>query len=126
MRWGTPRKRCTTSPGRTDRELHDDGSVNPVGNTVDLVTGTYTNEIGDAQLSTVWEDPDFNPGVRAFYYLRVLQIPTPRHTLYNAIALGMDPQPNRPPPHNPRARLLLPNLVHPLARKRGQSPFSKG
>jgi hypothetical protein len=80
------------------RELQDDGSVNPVGNTVDLVTGTYTNEIGDAQLSTVWEDPDFNPGVRAFYYLRVLQIPTPRHTLYNAIALGMTPDQTGHPP----------------------------
>jgi len=80
------------------RELQDDGSLNPVGNTVDLVTGTYTNDIGDAQLSTVWEDPDFNPGVRAFYYLRVLQIPTPRHTLYNAIALGMTPDQTGHPP----------------------------
>ena len=80
------------------RELHDDGSLNPVGNTVDLVTGTYTNDIGDAQLSTVWEDPDFNPGVRAFYYLRVLQIPTPRHTLYNAIALDMNPNETGHPP----------------------------
>ena len=75
-----------------DRELGDDGSLSPVGNTVDLATGSYTNEIGDAQLATVWEDPDFDPGKRAFYYLRVLQIPTPRHTLYNAIALGMDPE----------------------------------
>jgi hypothetical protein len=81
-----------------DRELHDDGTLKPVGNTVDLVTGTYTNEIGDAQLSTVWEDPDFNPEVRAFYYLRVLQIPTPRHTLYNAIALSMDPAKTGHPP----------------------------
>jgi hypothetical protein len=81
-----------------DRELHDDGSLKPVGNTVDLVTGRYTNEIGDAQLSTVWEDPAFNPEVRAFYYLRVLQIPTPRHTLYDAIALGMDPQKTGHPP----------------------------
>ena len=75
-----------------NRQLHDDGSLNPVGNTVDLATGRYTNDIGDAQLSTVWEDPEFNPGVRAFYYLRVLQIPTPRHTLYNAIALDMNPE----------------------------------
>jgi hypothetical protein len=81
-----------------DRELDDDGTLKPVGNTVDLVTGTYTNEIGDAQLSTVWEDPDFNPEVRAFYYLRVLQIPTPRHTLYNAIALSMDPAKTGHPP----------------------------
>jgi hypothetical protein len=73
------------------RQLGEDGSLKAVGNTVDLTTGRYTNDIGDAQLSTVWEDPDFDPGVRAFYYLRVLQIPTPRHTLYDAIALGMEP-----------------------------------
>jgi hypothetical protein len=70
----------------------DDGSIRPVGNTVDLETGAYTNSIGDAQLSVVWEDPDFDATERAFYYLRVLQIPTPRHTLYDAIALGMEPE----------------------------------
>jgi hypothetical protein len=57
---------------------------------VDLATGFYTNTIGDAQLAAVWSDPDFEPATRAFYYVRVLQIPTPRHTLYDAIALGMD------------------------------------
>ncbi|RLB44502.1 MAG: hypothetical protein DRH23_15720 [Deltaproteobacteria bacterium] len=75
-----------------DRKLDDDGSLTPVGNTVDLATGAYTNDIGDAQLSVVWQDPEFDPSARAFYYLRVLQIPTPRHTLYDAIALGMDPE----------------------------------
>jgi hypothetical protein len=74
------------------RTLGEDGSLHPVGNTVDLSTGFYTNSIGDAQLSTVWHDPDFDSTVRAFYYVRVLQIPTPRHTLYDAIALGMDPE----------------------------------
>ncbi len=73
------------------RELRDDGSLDPVGNTVNLETGLYTNDIGDAQLSATWRDPDFDPAVRAFYYVRVLQIPTPRHTLYDAIALAMDP-----------------------------------
>jgi hypothetical protein len=81
-----------------NRQLHGDGSLNPVGNTVDLATGRYTNDVGDAQLSTVWEDPEFNPGVRAFYYLRVIQIPTPRHTLYDAIALGMTPEQTAHPP----------------------------
>ncbi len=74
-----------------DRERGPNGMLPPVGNTVDLSTGMFTNTIGDAQLSTVWEDPDFDPAQRAFYYVRVLQIPTPRHTLYDAIALGMDP-----------------------------------
>lgn len=75
-----------------DRTRGEDGKLPPVGNTVDLETGMYTNDIGDAQLSAVWRDPDFDPSRRAFYYLRVLQIPTPRHTLYDAIALGMDPE----------------------------------
>ncbi|UCE87590.1 MAG: DUF3604 domain-containing protein, partial [Deltaproteobacteria bacterium] len=67
------------------------GRVKSVGNTVDLATGRYTNSIGDAQLATVWTDPDFDASQRSFYYARVIQIPTPRHTLYDAIALGIDP-----------------------------------
>ena len=83
----------------SDGRVPDDrGALKPVGNTVDVATGRYTNEIGDAQLSAVWRDPDFDPALRAFYYLRVLQIPTPRHTLYDAIALGMDPQQTGHPP----------------------------
>lgn len=74
-----------------DRELDDDGNLPPLGNTVDLATGRYTNDIGDAQLSAVWRDPDFDPSLRAFYYVRVIQIPTPRHTTYDAIALRIDP-----------------------------------
>jgi len=66
--------------------------VVPVGNTVDLSTAKYTNTIGDAQLATVWTDPEFEPSVRAFYYARVIQIPTPRHTLFDTIALGVDPK----------------------------------
>ncbi|KPK14660.1 MAG: hypothetical protein AMJ62_12330 [Myxococcales bacterium SG8_38] len=81
-----------------DRALREDGTVEPVGNTVDLTTGAYTNGIGDPQLSAVWEDPDFDPDARAFYYLRALQIPTPRHTLLDAIALGMDPSETGHPP----------------------------
>ncbi len=74
------------------RKPAEDGSIPPVGNTVDLKTGMYTNDIGDPSLSAMWKDPDFDPEQRAFYYVRVLQIPTPRHTLYDAIALGMDPK----------------------------------
>ena len=65
--------------------------VKTVGNTVDIKTASYTNTIGDAQLATVWVDPEFDPTVRAFYYVRVLQIPTPRHTLYAAVALKEEP-----------------------------------
>jgi len=75
------------SDGRRKRA---DGSLPPVGNTVDLATGLYTNTIGAVQLATVWTDPDFDPGQSAFYYVRVLEIPTPRHSLLDAIALGID------------------------------------
>ena len=75
------------SDGRT---LGADGKAPPVGNTVDIRTGNWTNEIGDPELAAVWSDPDFDAGKRAFYYVRVLEIPTPRSTLFDAIALGID------------------------------------
>ncbi len=68
-----------------------DGSLAPVGNTVDLSTARYTNTIGAAELATVWTDPDFDAAQGAFYYVRVLEIPTPRHHLFDALALGIDP-----------------------------------
>jgi hypothetical protein len=66
-----------------------DGSI-PVGNTVDLKTGKYSNTIGDPQLQAFWQDPDFDATQRAFYYVRVLEIPTPRYSLLDSIALGID------------------------------------
>jgi hypothetical protein len=65
------------------------GDLPPVGNTVDVNTASYTNTIGAAQLSVVWTDPDFAAAQLAFYYVRVLEIPTPRHSLYEAVALGV-------------------------------------
>jgi len=70
--------------------------VAAVGNTVDVKTAQYTNSIGDAQLATVWTDPEFDANVRAFYYVRVLQIPTPRHTLYASVALNEEPMEGYP------------------------------
>jgi hypothetical protein len=61
-----------------------------VGNTVDLNRGSYTNTIGADQLTAVWTDPDFDPAQHAFYYARVLQIPTPRYSLLDSIALELD------------------------------------
>jgi hypothetical protein len=61
-----------------------DGRVPAVGNTVDVKNATWTNTIGDPELITVWEDPDFDPDERAFYYARVIEIPTPRWTAYDA------------------------------------------
>ena len=71
-----------------ERKVGGNGKLPPVGNTVDLKTGTYTNEIGAPSLSAVWSDPDFDDGLRAFYYARVIQIPTPRHSLYDTLALN--------------------------------------
>ena len=54
------------------------------------MTAKYVNTIGAPQLGGLWQDPDFDPSVSAFYYARVLQIPTPRHSLYDAVALGQE------------------------------------
>lgn len=67
------------------------GAVPPVGNTVDVANATYTNTIGAVELKAVWSDPDFKPGVHAFYYARVLEIPTPRWTTIQAKQLGIAP-----------------------------------
>jgi hypothetical protein len=76
-------------PKRRDRRrLRPGGRLDPVGTTVDPETATYTNEIGAAELTTVWRDPDFVPEEAAFYYARVLEIPTPRWTDYDAERLG--------------------------------------
>jgi hypothetical protein len=61
-----------------------DGKLPAVGNTVDVPNATYSNSIGDPELITVWRDPDFDAGLRAFYYARVIEIPTPRWTAYDA------------------------------------------
>ena len=66
------------------------GKVPAIGSTVDVARATYDNSIGTAELSTVWVDPDFDPDERAFYYVRVLEIPTPRWSTYDAVALGLD------------------------------------
>ncbi len=74
-----------------DRKVGADGKLPPVGNTVDVKTATYTNDIGAAQLETGWTDPEFKPGEQAFYYARVLEIPTPRWNTYDAARLKMAP-----------------------------------
>ena len=59
-------------------------------NTVDIENATYSNSIGEAYISTFWEDPDFNPNLSAFYYVRVLEIPTPRWTTYDSAVFDID------------------------------------
>ncbi len=75
-----------------NREIGSNGKLPVVGNTVDLKTGLYTNTIGASQFSAVWKDPQFDASQKAFYYARVLQIPTPRNSTYDAIALGIEPE----------------------------------
>lgn len=72
-----------------DRKPDRDGKLPAVGGTVDLASARFENSIGAAQLATVWTDPDFDPRAPAFYYVRVLEIPTPRHQVYDAVALGI-------------------------------------
>lgn len=80
------------------RERGSDGKLPPVKDTVDLATAKYDDTEGAAALYGFWSDPEFNPEQQALYYLRVLQIPTPRHTLYDAVALEIDPNETGQPP----------------------------
>jgi hypothetical protein len=87
--------------GRTDEKIYDvawsddrkpdakTGKLPPVGNTVDVKTAKYTNDIGDSQLTAVWTDPDFDPRQKAVYYVRVLEIPTPRWSTYDSVNSGL-------------------------------------
>jgi hypothetical protein len=73
-----------------------DGKLPPVGNTVDVANATFTNTIGDPELIAAWTDPSFDPKLRAVYYARVLEIPTPRWTAYDAKRLGVKMPPAVP------------------------------
>ena len=90
-----------TASGVTQERIYDaawagadrllpNGSLAPVGSSVDLKTGLTANTIGAPTLQVVWQDPDFDPEQAAFYYVRVLQIPTARHSLLDKLALGDD------------------------------------
>ena len=85
--------RKAQSAGRISDALvrRGEAELPAVGNTVDVRNATYTNSIGAVELKTVWTDPDFDPSQFAFYYARVLQIPTPRWTTYDAKRLGVPP-----------------------------------
>jgi hypothetical protein len=91
--WGDADRR---KPGR-------DGKLPPVGNTVDVANATWTNTIGDPELGAVWQDPDFDPAQRAFYYARVIEIPTPRWTAYDQVRFGIKMSPEVPMVQQERA-----------------------
>ena len=73
-----------------ERKPDKQGRLPPVGNTVDVKNANWTNTIGASELATVWTDPAFDPGESAFYYARVLEIPTPRWVVYDAFRFGVE------------------------------------
>jgi hypothetical protein len=91
--WGNAK---TRKPGK-------DGKLPPVGDTVDVASATWTNTIGDPELAAVWTDPAFDPTQRAFYYARVIEIPTPRWTAYDQVRFGIKMAPEVPMKHQERA-----------------------
>jgi hypothetical protein len=94
-------KGWTTAEGGLEEKVFDvawsdgrqpsaDGKLPPVGNTVDIESATYTNAIGEPFLQAYWADPDFDPEQRAFYYVRVLEIPTPSWLTYDSAFFGVE------------------------------------
>jgi len=79
-----------------ERQMDKDGRLPAVGSTVDLDSARYSNTIGQAEFAVQWTDPDFNPQHSAFYYARILQIPTPRNGLFDALALELNEPPKGP------------------------------
>jgi hypothetical protein len=79
-----------------DRKPGADGTLPPVGNTVDVKNATWKNTIGTPELIEVWTDPDFDPALPAVYYARVIEIPTPRWTAYEALRFGVEMSPEVP------------------------------
>ena len=77
-----------------ERKMAADGSLPPVGNTVDVADASWSNTIGDAELVAYWQDPAFDPSQPAVYYVRVIEIPTPRWTAYDAKIFGDEPGPD--------------------------------
>jgi hypothetical protein len=94
---GEPQERIYDVAVSDGRIIGADGRARqPVGSTVDLDAASYTNTIGDVLLATWWEDPDFDPEQPAFYYVRVLEIPTPRWTTYDAAFFNIERPDNVP------------------------------
>ena len=95
------RARRGSQQGRED--VRRGGRLDPVGDTRDLESASFDNGIGAAELTTVWQDPDFDPKQRAFYYVRALEIPTPRWITYDAAFFGVALPEGVEPSHQERA-----------------------
>ena len=105
------------------RKIDADGrSRTSVGSTVDVANATWTNTIGAGEMITVWKDPEFDPALRAFYYVRVIEIPTPRWTAYDAKYFGVKMPTGSPDDHD-RTRLYITDLVHALISRLLREPL---
>ena len=105
------RRRCTTSPGAATASPARTASSRPSATPWTCANATWTNTIGAPELITVWKDPDFDAKQRAFYYARVIEIPTPRWTAYDANRFGIQ-MPKEVPDDHHRARLHVAYLVY--------------
>ena len=86
---GTTQEQVYDVAWSPNREPDANGNLPPVGNTVDVENANWTNTIGAAELAAIWTDPEFDPAQSAFYYARVLEIPTPRWVVYDAFRFGV-------------------------------------
>jgi hypothetical protein len=100
---GTSREKIFEVKWAGDRKPGADGKLPPIGNTVDLKTATYRNDLGAAELTALWTDPEFDPKLRAVYYVRVLEIPTPRWTAHDQVRFKETMDPKVPQIHQERA-----------------------
>ena len=87
---GDPREKVYDVAWSDQRQPGADGKLPPVGDTVDLSVPSWTNTIGASELGGVWTDPEFDPSLRAFYYARVIEIPTPRWTAYDRVKFNLE------------------------------------
>jgi len=100
---GTQQEKIFEVSWAGDRSVDTNGKLPFIGNTVDIATATYTNDIGAVSLQKIWIDPTFDVNQSAVYYARVLEIPTPRWSTYDAVALGIAPISGVPPSTQERA-----------------------
>ncbi len=85
------------------RNIDNRGRLTPVGNSVDVARVTWSDDIGEPGLQAVWTDPDFDPTTPAFYYARVIEVPTPRWTAYDRNRYGVEMSDDVPMTHQERA-----------------------
>ncbi|NND69335.1 MAG: DUF3604 domain-containing protein [Halioglobus sp.] len=93
---GNLREKVYTVAASDDRRISGNGKVKALQSTVDLNNASYSNSVGAVGLSAYWEDPDFDPAQRAFYYARAIEIETPRWSVYDALRLGKNLDPADP------------------------------